>query len=414
MKTIGIVVAVLPAIVAIYAYGVYPLLLWAMGARRRPSSDVPEPLVMRPESGARAGGAAPMVTIVVPAHNEEVQIRGAIEALIAQDYPRDRTQILVVSDGSSDRTNDVVAEYSGRVELLAIAKRGGKTAAENASLPRIRGDIVVNTDASTRLHPSAVRHLVDRFADPHVGVASTRDVSVDPAGGAANQAETEYVGYEMWVRSLETRAGGVVGASGSGYAIRATLHRIPIREDLSRDFSAALTACRHGYIAVAVDDALCRVPRTTSLRSEYRRKVRTISRGMHTLLHNRALLDPHDFGLFSVKLLSHKVCRWLVPLLVVPSLVALVLLSASEPIARVLIGGAVVTAALAAIGAVLSSRRQLTGILSFITFATAANVAVIHAAWRVLDGRRDQLWEPTRRNTAVPSASNATGGAGAA
>lgn len=406
MKTLGIVVAALPAIVAIYAYAVYPLLLWVIGGGRRTSPDLPAST----RTDGNASDNRPLVTIVVPAHNEEVQIRGAIEALLAQDYPRERTQILIVSDGSADRTNAIVAEYGGRgVELLAIPKRGGKTAAENASLPRIRGDIVVNTDASIRLYPSAVRHLVDRFADPRVGVASTRDVSVDPAGGASNQAETDYVGYEMWVRSLETRAGGVVGASGSGYAIRATLHRIPIREDLSRDFSAALTACRHGYIAVAVDDALCSVPRTTSLRSEYRRKVRTISRGMQTLLHNRELLDPQNSGLFSVKLFSHKVCRWLVPLLVVPSLVALLLMSISEPIARVLVGGAVLTALAAAVGAVLSGRRQLTGILSFITFATAANVAVIHAAWRVLEGRRDQLWEPTRRNTAVTSPPHANG-----
>src|SRR5581483_7590099 len=121
------------------------------------------------------------------------------------------------------------------------------------------------------------------------------------------------VGYEMQIRSLETRTGGIIGASGSGYAIRADLHRLPVRADLSRDFSAALTARTHGYTAVSVDDAICYVPRTSTLRSEYKRKVRTVARGMETLMSQKHLLDPIRYGAFSWKLISHKVCRWLVP-----------------------------------------------------------------------------------------------------
>src|SRR5205823_7962831 len=179
--------------------------------------------------------------------------------------------------GSTDRTDDIAREYAtSGVELFRMPARSGKTAAENAACALIRGDVVVNSDASIRLHRSAVRRLVASFKDPTVGVASSRDVSVTVARDATNATEAGYVGYEMWVRSLETRAGGIVGASGSGYAIRADLHRMPVESDLSRDFAAALTARLRGYRAISVDDAVCYVPRTLSVGVEYRRKTRTI------------------------------------------------------------------------------------------------------------------------------------------
>ncbi len=382
MSTLALILAVSPLVIAVYAYAAYPLLLLLIG--RRPQH--------------RLSSAEPLVTVVVPAYNEEGQIRGAIEALLAQDYPAQRRQVLILSDGSTDRTDDIVREYASQgIELLRMPVRGGKTAAENASVAHIRGDVVVNTDASIRMHPGAVKRLVQAFADPTVGVASSRDVSVLAANTHANAAESGYVGYEMWVRSLETRVGGIVGASGSGYAIRAELHRIPVRADLSRDFSAALTARKHGYRAVSVSDAVCFVPRTATLRSEYRRKVRTISRGMETLLFNRRLLDPLNYGLFSWQLISHKVCRWLVPLALIPSAIGLSLLARDHVWAVVVVGIGFLGLGVAAIGAMWPTDKPMPRALSLVTFGVAANVAVIHAAWRVIHGHEDHLWEPTRR-----------------
>jgi cellulose synthase/poly-beta-1,6-N-acetylglucosamine synthase-like glycosyltransferase len=377
----------LPAVLAIYGYVVYPLVLW-LGARGKRAEAPP------PESW-------PTVSIVIPAYNEEAQIRGAIEALLAQDYPAERRQILVLSDASTDDTDRIVSEYAGQgVELLRMPTRSGKTAAENASCALLRGDIVVNSDASIRLGPSTVRHLVRAMADPRVGVASGRDVSVAVGEVTANATEAGYVGYEMWVRALETRLGGIVGASGSGYAIRAELHKIPIRDDLSRDFSAALTARRHGFEAVSVDDALCVVPRTASLGREYRRKVRTISRGMETLIHQRQLLDPLRYGLFAWKLFSHKMCRWLLPLSVVPGLVGLVWLRPTHPWALALLAAFALGLVLAAAGALWPASRPMPRLLSIAAFGVAANVAVVHATWRVVYGHEDHIWEPTRRASA--------------
>jgi cellulose synthase/poly-beta-1,6-N-acetylglucosamine synthase-like glycosyltransferase len=270
MRIIPFVLVGLPLVIAAYAYIGYPLILWIVSVIRR-------------RDAAINPSGCPPVSIVIPAYNEERQIAGAIEALLAQDYPHEQLQILVLSDASTDRTDQIVGEYESRgVELLRMPHRSGKTKMENLSSPRLRGEIIVNSDSSIRLHPAAVRELVTRMSDPNVGVASGRDVSISDRAGA-NVAEAGYVGYEMHIRKLETLTGGIVGASGSCYAIRAELHRIPIRDDLSRDFCAALTAREHGFRSISVDDAICFVPRTSSLQHEYRRKVRTISRGMDTL-----------------------------------------------------------------------------------------------------------------------------------
>jgi glycosyltransferase involved in cell wall biosynthesis len=336
--------------------------------------------------------------VVIPAYNEETQIRGAIEAVLAQDYPADKIQLLILSDASTDRTDDIVREYGGRrVELLRMPVRGGKTAAENASCALLRGEIIVNSDASIRLHQAAIRLLVASMADPTVGVASTRDVSVARESDTANAAEAGYVGYEMKIRALETLTGGIVGASGSGYAIREALHRIPVRADLSRDFSAALTARLHGYAAVSVDGAVCYVPRTASLWVEYRRKVRTVARGVETLLHNRQLLDPMRFGLFSWKLWSHKICRWIVPASAIPGAAGLCILASGRGGTGLLAAAAVLVLGIPTLGVLWPSSRPMPRFLSIVTFAVAANVAVVHAFLRVAWGSEDHVWEPTRR-----------------
>ena len=251
-----------------------------------------------------------------------------IDSLLELDYPPDRRHILIISDASTDRTDDIVRSFAHRgVELLRLTVRGGKTAAENAAAARLQGEVVVNTDATIRIVPGALRHLVAAFQDPTVGVASGRDVSVGDLRSAGNQGESGYVGYEMWVRSLETTVGGIVGASGCFFATRRVLYEAAFPEALSRDFASCLIAREQGYRAVSVDAAIALVPRACSLRVEYRRKVRTMARGLSTLAFKRHLLNPARYGAFSVMLISHKLCRWLFQL-TMPLLVAAALLAA--------------------------------------------------------------------------------------
>jgi glycosyltransferase involved in cell wall biosynthesis len=382
----ALVLVALPIFVAVYSYVGYPALLWFLSRHRKP-------MIVKGPVGI------PNVSVVIPAYNEERQIGGAIEAVLKQDFPSDRLQILVVSDASTDGTDQIVQTYAGRgVELLRMPERSGKTRAENVACAHLRGEIVVNTDASVRLHPATIKELIRRMDDLSIGVVSSRDVSLSVIDEGANVTEAGYVNYEMRIRDLETLTGGIVGASGSCYAIRANLHKIPIRDDLSRDFSAALTAKQHGLRAVSAFDAICFIPRTGSLQREYRRKVRTISRGIDTLFSRRELLDPTRYGLFAWKLFSHKVCRWLLPVSAVFGIVGLLLLANSLLWARLILAAAGALAIIALVGALWPSNRPMPRLVSLVAFGVAANLAVLNALWRVVVGHNDHVWEPTRRS----------------
>lgn len=386
MTQLALVLVLAPLVLAAYAYAGYPALLRLVAA-------------FRPRRTAPPTAEWPSISISLPAYNEQAQIRGVIERLLELDYPADRRQILVISDACTDGTEAIVREYADRgVELLRLAQRNGKTAAENAARPHLRGEIVVNTDASIRIHPGALKPLLSAFADPTVGVASGRDVSVARGDTDANVGESGYVGYEMGVRALETRVDGIVGSSGCFYAIRAHLHGAPLPERLSRDFASALTAREHGFRAVSVDEAICFVPRTESLHREYRRKVRTITRGMQTLFHKRHLLNPVRHPLFAWMLWSHKVARWAVPPSLVAAAAGLCLLAATEPWARWTLAAGMAGAAVGAVGWMRAEHGPLPRWLALPTFALAGNVAALHAGWKALRGEDHAVWEPTRRD----------------
>lgn len=378
---------------ALYTYIGYPLLLLCLAAVRRARPATLAPPVRWPR-----------ISIVLPVYNEAAVIRDTLENLLQLDYPATRRQIVVVSDASTDRTDAIVSEYAGRgVELLRLPRRRGKTAAENTALPLLRGEIIVNTDASVHVERGALKALIARFADPTVGVASNCNVSVAPTQQHPNYAESWYVGYEMWVRDLESRVSGIVGAAGCLYAVRAPIHTRPVPEGLSRDFAAGLVARELGWRAVSVPDAICFVPRIASLRREYRRKVRTITRGMNTLWFKKGLLNPFRYGLFSWTLASHKVCRWLMPQVGVLTLVALACLAGSVPLARWGLGLAAFAALSAGLAWRWPERWRVPKPLAVPAYLVMGNVAALHAFIEVVRGRRAPIWEPTRREAAPPA-----------
>lgn len=381
---VGVVAAAVG--LALYAYAGYPAVLVVWRALRRRPVEPAEPAEW------------PMISITVPAYNEERAIGPTLDALLAADYPADRRQILVVSDASSDRTDEIVRGYAGRgVELHRTASRGGKTAAENAARPLLRGGIVVNTDASVRIRPDGLKPLVRALLDPAVGLASGRDVSVTRMEGSLNLGESGYVGYEMWVRALETAVGSIVGASGCFYAIRRELHMAAVPDALSRDFAAALVTREHGLRAVSAQDAVCFVPRIASIRREYRRKVRTMTRGLETLWFKRGLLNPARHGRFAWMLASHKLARWLVPWELVALAAALAALAPARPWATVLLALGVALLLLAAVGWWWPEAKPVPRAVAMATYFVAGNVAGLHAWLNAVRGERHPIWEPTRR-----------------
>lgn len=387
---IGWLLLAAPTGMLLYAYVGYPVALvlatWLRPARPGPGSgDVGEPW--------------PTLTITVPCYNEENSIADTLEGLLRLDYPPERRRILVISDASTDDTDAIVASFAPRgVELLRLPERRGKTGAENAAGPVLHSDIVLNTDATIRLLPDAPKRLVEAFQDPTVGVASGRDISVGQRGAATEVGEAGYVGYEMWIRSLETRLGSIVGASGCCYAIRRSLYDGAFPEALSRDFAACLIAKEHGFRSVSVDTARCLVPRAGALPAEFRRKVRTMARGLDTLAYKRHLLNPVRHGWFAFALLSHKLSRWLTQLLLPLGLAGWALLAISSPVIAVVGGVGLGFAAVVALaGWYWPGERDLPRWLAAPAFVWWANLAGVVAWGRFILGRRAAIWEPTRR-----------------
>jgi cellulose synthase/poly-beta-1,6-N-acetylglucosamine synthase-like glycosyltransferase len=386
MRTLGWTLLLLPVATLVYAYFLYPLLLRLIVAVRRTPPVTGDPREW------------PLITLTIPAYNEESSIGATLESLLAIEYPAHRRQILVVSDASTDRTDEVVRSYASRgVELLRTPTRGGKTAAENAAAPLLRGEIIVNTDATIRILPDALKALIRVFQDPTVGVASGRDRSVGNLDLEANRGESGYVGYEMWVRSLETRVGSIVGASGCFYAIRHSIHDTLFPAALSRDFASTLIARRHGYRSVSVDDAVCLVPRATSLRAEFRRKVRTMARGLETLWHERALMNPFRFGSFGWMLLSHKLIRWLVFLLAPLGALGLVLLAGTSDLGLALLALFGAFTLLGLLGIYWPGKDRPYAPIALAGFGLVSFVAGFLAWTKALRGELNPIWEPTRR-----------------
>lgn len=384
------VVAVAPLLFAVYAYAVYPIILWVIG-RLRTRTPRAEP-----------GEAWPTVTITVPVYNAAGSIRKTLTHLLAVDYPRDRVQLLVLSDASNDETDDVVREFSAMgVELLRAPSRQGKTAAENAAVAVARGDIIVNVDATITVPAQSLRRLVRVFDDPTVGVASGRDVSVGAGDRTATKAESGYTSYEMWLRDLETQAGSIVGASGCFYGIRRSIRSKPLPPGLSWDFASTLVAKQQGYRSVSVADAVCIVPRAFDVQIELRRKSRTMARGLCTLFHFAGLMNPLRHGGFALMLVSHKLLRW-VPFLIAPAaILSLALLATQSTVAAFVLailglGLLVGVAAIAHRGTIGRKPFALAG------FVVAATVAGFMAWIDAIKGSRMAIWEPTRRPSISP------------
>jgi cellulose synthase/poly-beta-1,6-N-acetylglucosamine synthase-like glycosyltransferase len=385
MFALAAILVAAPLVIALYAYVGYPLILWIV-ASIRPRGSSP-----------RDTAQWPSVTITVPVYNALSSIAATLESLLQLDYPRDRLQILVISDASSDGTDDVVRSFAHRgVELLRMPERCGKTTAENAALTASRGEILVNVDSTILVPAESLKRLVRAFDDPTIGVASGRDISVGASDNQGTLAESGYVGYEMWVRDLETRVGSIVGASGCFYGSRRHVHCRPLPAGLSWDFAAALVARKQGYRSVTVPAAICIVPRSAQIRTELGRKVRTMARGISTLFYHRELMNPLRYGGFAFMLISHKLLRWLPYLLAPIAYVALCLLAVESVSARVLLG--IISAGLLAGIAGIQHRNSMPAkpiaLAGFIVAVFSAGFLAWCAAIRQT---QMATWEPTPR-----------------
>lgn len=293
-------------IVGIYPYVIYPLVLQVVAMMRR-----------RPVR--KDAAYEPSVTVVTAAFNEAGHIEATVRNKLDQDYPADKLEVLVVSDGSVDGTDDIVsgiAARDARVRLIRQEPRQGKTAGLNLAVPQARGEILIFADANSIYRRDAVRSLVRNFADPSIGYVTGHMVYVDASGSLVGDGCSAYMRYENILRAAETRVGSIVGVDGGVDACRRALYR-PMRADQLPDFVLPLGVVEQGYRVVYEPDALLNEDALTTQGAEYRMRVRVALRSFWALWDKRGLLNPLRYGLFSWQLWSHKLLRYLsfIPLL---------------------------------------------------------------------------------------------------
>jgi cellulose synthase/poly-beta-1,6-N-acetylglucosamine synthase-like glycosyltransferase len=254
----------------------------------------------------------PFLTIVVSAFNEREHICATIENKLALDYPADKLEIIVTSDGSTDGTDDIVQSFVDRgVRYIRQEPRQGKSAALNKMVAEANGEIVVVSDANSIYEKDAVGKLVRNFADPCVGYVTGKMIYVNEFGSRVGSGCTAYMTYENYLRELETRVGSVIGVDGGIDAFRKSLF-VPLAPGALPDFVVPLQVIQGGNRVIYEKDALLQEATLADPSDEWRMRVRVILRSFHALYSMKALLNPFRFPLISFQIMSHKVLRYMV------------------------------------------------------------------------------------------------------
>jgi glycosyltransferase involved in cell wall biosynthesis len=346
----------------------------------------------------KAGDITPSVTMVLAAYNEAASIGPKLENVLALDYPSERMNVVVASDGSNDGTDEIVRRCEGpRVRLLSL-NRCGKAAALNAAAAAAGGEILVFSDANSMYAPDALRALVRPFADPLVGgVAGDQRYVAEGLGDAITSGEQSYWNLDRMLKTAESRAGNVISATGAIYAVRRSLFR-PVPDGVTDDFFTSTGVISQGYRLVFAPDAVAFEPVAGTAELEFGRKVRVITRGLRGVLVRRDLLDPRNHGFYAVQLLSHKLLR---RMMVFPLAVA----GATSPLlwrhGRIYRVATLLQGGLYGFGAagILLARKPLGRRKPFVlpAFFCFVNLAALRATWNVVRGRRIDRWEPKRK-----------------
>ena len=336
----------------------------------------------------------PSVTLIITAYNEEKAIEEKLQNCLNIDYPRERLQFLVASDGSTDRTNDIVKKYEKRgIELLEITVRNGKESAQKEAVARARGEILVFTDVATKLDPEGIREIVANFSDALIGCVSSEDRLVDASGKPVG--ESLYVKYEMWLRRLETQVNSLVGLSGSFFAARKDVC-LDFSPNMQSDFRTVLTSIKRGLRGVSDPQAIGYYLNVSDEKQEFNRKVRTVVRGLTVFFQNIELLNIFKYGFFSYQIFCHKLLRWLVPLFICTAFVANAVLASNSIFYLTLFAIQCLFYSIAAWWH-FSPRKPSNIIFKIPLYFFTVNAAIVVAWWRYLKGQRVVMWNPSER-----------------
>jgi cellulose synthase/poly-beta-1,6-N-acetylglucosamine synthase-like glycosyltransferase len=348
-------------------------------------------------SPAGQGAHLPSVTMIVSAYNEETVIGDKIENALSLDYPRELLEIVIISDGSTDRTREIVSHFAHQSIILRHYEgRIGKTACLNRALPLASGEIIVFSDANSTYKKDALKALSRPFQDRTVGFVT----GCTRYGSGEDRSTVDSLGIysklELITKELESRLGSCIGADGAIFAIRKKLY-LPLKDYDINDFVIPLSINQQGYRGVLQREAICFEKDAGSPKGEFQRQVRITNRTIRAIVNYRRLLNPFRFGLLSFELFSHKICRFLVPLFMVALLVSNLLLAERGGFFQM----ALIAQGILYVAAGAAPFVPMGSLLSRIVEAARTFVVVnaaIAVAWvKYFRGETYTIWSPTKR-----------------
>ncbi|HEY6305887.1 MAG TPA: glycosyltransferase family 2 protein [Candidatus Angelobacter sp.] len=371
----------LAASVLFYVYAGYPLLLALAGLFARRQQPAPD--------------YCPRLSILIAAYNEEGVIEKKIRQTLALEYPPDKLEVLVLSDCSTDRTDEIVSVFPDpRVRLVRMPERRGKTHAQNCGARQAKGSVLVFSDATTTYHAQALRYLACNYRDPNVGAVSGRYKYFDPADNSpTGLGSSAFWNYENLIKTMQSRIRTITGCCGCIYSVRKTAYT-ELPADVISDLVQPLHVIQEGYKVLFEDRALAYEETTASTAEEFAMRVRIVTRAVRGLLSVSDLLKPWKFGWTSFQLWSHKILRWMVPLFLL-LLFAVNLLLLDSAFYRIVLAVQLFFYAAAMVNMVLPLHRVWKPLGLPLYFCTL-NAAALAAMIEVGRGRKYVTWQTMR------------------
>ncbi len=368
-----------------WTYAGYPLLLLIIRRFRSRVSDYRD--------------HDPSVSLIITAYNEEKDIGEKLRMCLSLSYPKQKLNIVVASDKSTDRTHEIVRSFEeDGVGLLVLEERGGKTAAQNAAVKHATGEIIVFTDASTEFDLDTIQRLVSPFSDPRVGCVAAELEYVSDAKTGIGKGAGAYWRYERWIKHLESETSSLIGVSGCLYAIRRDICPA-ISADMISDFVVASEVYSRGFVTVYGVGALAFEKTLENTAQEFNMRVRVAIRSINALIRYRRMLNPFRYGFFALQLISHKVLRYLVPEFLIAILwlnVAIVSFGSGSSFYEITLWLQLTMYLLALLGWGLHALSIKVPVLHIPFYFLHANIAVLWAQVKYMLGERKTVWTPVR------------------
>ena len=338
----------------------------------------------------------PKVTLLITAYNEERSIAAKLENTLSLDYPKEKLEVMVASDGSTDHTDKIVKGFSDRgVILKRIEGRVGKTATQNEAVRVASGEIVIFSDATTKYNRDAIKKLVQNYADPEVGAVSGRYNYVNPTRASVGIGTILFWKYENFIKSMQTRIRTITGCCGCIYSVRKETY-VPLPPDIISDLVEPLKIIQRGYRIVFEPDAIACEETTEKPSEEFKMRIRIITRAMQGILYVKGLLNPLKYRFVAFQLISHKVLRWLIPFFMIGLFMSNYFLLGHRFYNLTFLFQALFYSS-ALIGLLGDIFRKRLRVLAIPLYFCVVNIASLFAFFKTLTGQKKVTWETIRK-----------------